>query len=248
MNIIINSWPSTGGTTVGLLLSYFLNYKHLDSSETFKLLAAEVYRSNSLQSYGRFEVDFGASWDKIWESYILWKIRNDDEIVISGRITGFFAEDIENLIEVMLIANTQARIARSGNKRDYVAEQDNFTRQRWFSRFNIDLFNLSQVELNYDLIIDNSYMKPGEELYDIFEFLKQNEFFDDLQYKDDTDGKVEEIVRSFLAYGIKFFLDKQFQANKIIHPNEVLKDWNKYFKKDVDALPEPFRAVVKKYQ
>ncbi len=248
MNIIINSWPSTGGTTVGLLLSYFLGYKHLDSSEAFKLLASEVYGANNLQAYGRFEIDFGAYWDKIWENYILWKIKNDDEVVISGRITGFFAEDIENLIEIMLIANTQARIGRSGNKRTYVAEQDNFTRQRWFTRYNIDLFNLSQIELNYDLIIDNSYMKPGEELFDIFEFLKQNEFFNDLQYSDETDTRVLDIVQNFSKYGIRFFLNKQAQEGKIVHPAQVLKEWNKHFKKEIDVLPEPFRMVVKKYQ
>lgn len=247
MNIIINSWPSSGGTTVGLILSYFLKYKHLDSSETLKLLATEIYGSHDINAFARFESDFGSNWDKIWESYVLWKIKKEDEIVISGRITGFFAEDIENLIEVMLIANTQTRILRSGNKKDYVAIQDNYTRQRWFSRYNVDFFNLAQIELNYDLIIDNSYMKPGEELFDILEYLKQSEYFEDLEYDDETDHKVHEITEDFQKHGFSYFVNHQLEDDLVIKPQHILKDWNKNFKSEIERLPEPFKRAVLKY-
>lgn len=247
MNIVVSSWPGAGGTSVSLMLTELLGCRYLNVSHVLDLLAGILYKSADDANLIKFEREFGNVWDDIWEKYISWKLGKEDKIVVDGRITGFFVEDEKRIFEIMIIADMTTRLRRFSSSPFYLSEQDNITRLRWLNRLHIDVFNIKQIELNYDIIIDNSTMNLGDELSVILDFMYYENHIDEEQYKKYAHliAPLKNEVRMNKVSNIKQNL---ISRKALISPQEVLKEWNENFRSDVERMPEILKLIIKSHQ
>src|SRR5687768_13049510 len=102
MNIIINSWPGAGATTLSVILCRLLKVKYVDVSYVHEQILDKLYGNHTDHSLLDFETKYAKEWDVLWDEYIKWKITHADGYLIDGRITGFFVDDIKNLFEIMI--------------------------------------------------------------------------------------------------------------------------------------------------
>jgi cytidylate kinase len=239
MNIIISSWPQAGGTTRATLLSHLINFQFINVGNLQNYVANGMIKHPD--AYLIFEAQYGSSWDFIWEKYVNWKIDHTNQLIIDGMITGFFAENRENLFEVMVVAHERARLLRS-NRPIVLQARDKMVRERWLKKYQVDIFNLSQIELNYDLILDSTNFDLQSDLEVILEDITTkfgNSAFDIKKIK----PRVKQIIDTFHNQGLAYF---EQQVHNI-PPQIIISEWNNHFKNEVDSLPKEFSEFIQRH-
>lgn len=244
MNIVVSSWPGAGGTSVSIMLTDLLGYKFLSISSILDYLTTAMYKSSDYSLRVNFEREFGNYWDDILHQYIEWKLANEDNIVVDGRVTGFFVENEKKIFEIMVIADMTTRINRYSKSQFYLSEQDNVTRLRWLNKLHIDIFNLRQIELNYDLIIDNSTMSLGDELFVILDFLLYDNHISKKQYKE-LSQKIATIKEETKISKVSNIEKKLLLSNQFIPVSQILQEWNKRFPSVIEKMPNELKIIIK---
>jgi cytidylate kinase len=204
-----------------------------------KFISEKMVGATSGPKYVQFEEDFGPKFDQIWEKYAKFMITTQDRLILEGKTTGFFVKD-PKVYEVMVIANTEARVKRAQidereDAENTIRSRDLEVRQRWFDAFGIDMYNLHQIESNYDLIMDNSSMDLEQELEFIIKGLLESGKFPDIDPAK-FPSSYKESVELFWANGKDFFREKLMGDGLRINSEQVLKHWQDNFKDELLEL------------
>src|SRR5690349_11717248 len=159
MNIIVSGWPSSGGSTIAILLSYSLGYRYLGAGALIKYLSNVVYGSTETRKLIEFIDQYGSVWDDLWETYREWKLNNSENLLVDGKLAGFLQKDKSKVFSIMITADARTRLKRAGldSRSDTLAEivdRDNEIRADWQKTFDIDIFNSVDIDKHYNLHIE----------------------------------------------------------------------------------------------
>lgn len=247
MNIILSGWPGAGTTSISLMMAYLLKYEYVYAGGVMKHIAESHVGATSGPNYISFEESFGPQFDQIWEKYAVWKLKTANNLLMEAKTAGFFIGD-ENVFEVMLIAGIEARIKRAQlDKREdagaTIRARDAEVRQRWFSTFNIDIYNLNTVRENYDLVIDNSHMEPQDELEILFRAFEDSGKFPGVsagEFRDRFAG----VIDTFWDKGKDYYREELIKAGLYTQPQKIIQEWEDNFPDELKELGLNVRSLI----
>ncbi len=249
MNIIISGWPGAGTSTLAILLSHILDYKFLDGGSLYKYFAKRIVGDDSGDNFIFFENNYGPHWDKLWDEYAVWKVKNTDKLLLEAKTTGFFVED-EEIYEIMVIAGLESRIQRA--EKDgrtqagtTIATRDIDIRNRWWQERQIDLYSPQQIRENYDLVLDNSAMSINHELDLILKTFEEDYRFPGSDLHNER-KKIDSLVSQFQNRGKDYYLQDLAAKNLLVTPKQVFTDWSKRFSQEMRQLPVQMQDVIRK--
>lgn len=247
MNIIVSGWPGAGSTTFSMLLAYILDYKYVYSGGVMKFLAQKITGQTSGPDFVNFEHNYGPYFDLIWEKYSLWKLKNSDQLLVEGKTTGFLV-DSEKVFEIMLIAQIEIRKLRASkdgrvDAENTIVARDEELKKRWLTTYGIDIFDPTQIQYSYDLVLDNSNLPVTKELELTLSYLEEDYRFpgNDLSRAKD---KLPNLVAELQIKGKQHYLDDMHKRKLVVDIPTIFKEWKKHFAAELALMPDQIKQVV----
>lgn len=233
MNIIISGWPSSGTTSLSLLLAYGLGFQYLYVGGIFKHLAATYAGATSGEDYTKFEEEFSTQIDDYLEAYSKHKIETEDSLLLDSKITGFNVEALY-VKEIMVVASQAVRAERAGTDNRLDAEatikaRDKNLQESWIQKYGIDLYSTEQLKQNYDLVLDNSNLTIAEELREII-----------ATFELETTHTPEQLENLFWKQGKAFIRQQIYERGLTIKPETAVTEM-------LELTPD-FKEVLQKMQ
>jgi len=253
LNIIVSSWPSSGGTTIALIWAKLLNIRYLYAGGVIKEWSARMGMDPTTDAFHTFEEKYGEVWDNLWEEYIQVKFKAETGLLCEGKTAGFLLPP-HNAFEVMVIADQETRSKRAGNdqRTEIIAERDHYLKERWLRLFKVDIFSLTQIEANYDLVLDNSNLNIADSLNSIWLNLKiwaSNNKLDIEKYNIST--------ADFIHIETQFWTDQKSgisgkdrlknslqQSGLYISAEEVFTEWKSNYSELLKNIPQELLKVI----
>ncbi len=176
MKITISGTAGSGKSTVAKQLAGILGMKHYSVGDLRKEMAQK--RNMSLAEFNKMgeEKDFT---DKEADNYQIELGKKEDGFVIDGRLSYNF---IPGSLKIYLKAHVRARAERIYSEErakerfrdlgDAIAsliERDKSDNLRYAKYYNLDPTN----ELQFDLVVDTTYLSVSEVIAEVLKFIKQ---------------------------------------------------------------------------
>lgn len=247
MNIIISGWPAAGSSTLSILIAHLLEFKYLYGGGVMKSFARKVVNDESGPRFIEFERAFGPYFDAIWEKYAIWKVKHSNHLILDGKAGGFFVED-ENVFEIMVIAQNEVRQQRADRDQRELGgvtlpQRDADLRNRWQSTYGINIFDATQIQLNYDLIIDNTALSIEKELELVLGHLEEDYRYpeSDLSY---AKSKISSTVQEYREKGKGFIMASLRDDGQVVDEEIIFKEWKHQFPDLVNQMPEAVKAII----
>jgi cytidylate kinase len=155
MRITVSGPPGSGTTTLAKALSSRFDLEHVSSGDVFRSMARE--RDLSLAEFGRVAEE-DPEIDREIDERQTEIARENDDIVLEGRLSGWMAEDAD--LRVWLDAPLDVRAERVGEREEQtveearveIEEREASESKRYQEIHGIDINDLSV----YDLVVDTS--------------------------------------------------------------------------------------------
>lgn len=246
MNIVVSSWPASGGSTISLALSYILKYKYYYAGGVLKYLSRNFGDGQYGGDLTRFEEVVGEKWDDLWEAYREIVLSKSDKAIFDAKTAGFLQEDKSNLFSVMLTADKEARFARtqSDKRGETPAElelRDKELTDRWQRKFGINIYDKNLIESNYDLMIDTSNLTIESELMHILDSLSQN-----IDISFNQEDKVKELMELLSTKGKEGMKNALSEQGLIKTSESIIHDWKEMIeiRTHVERMPNDIRDFI----
>jgi cytidylate kinase len=155
MRITVSGPPGSGTTTLAKALSSRFDLEHVSSGDVFRSMARE--RDMSLAEFGRVAEE-DPEIDREIDERQAEIARENDDIVLEGRLSGWMAEDAD--LRVWLDAPLDVRAERVAEREEQtveearveIEEREASESKRYQEIHGIDINDLSV----YDLVVDTS--------------------------------------------------------------------------------------------
>ena len=155
MRITVSGPPGSGTTTLAKALSSRFDLEHVSSGDVFRSMARE--RDLSLAEFGRVAEE-DPEIDREIDERQAEIARENDDIVLEGRLSGWMAEDAD--MRVWLDAPLDVRAERVAEREEQtvdearveIEEREASESKRYQEIHSIDIDDLSV----YDLVVDTS--------------------------------------------------------------------------------------------
>jgi cytidylate kinase len=155
MRITVSGPPGSGTTTLAKALSSRFDLEHVSSGDVFRSMARE--RDMSLAEFGRVAEE-DPEIDREIDERQAEIARENDDIVLEGRLSGWMAEDAD--MRVWLDAPLDVRAERVAEREEQtvkearveIEEREASESKRYQEIHGIDINDLSV----YDLVVDTS--------------------------------------------------------------------------------------------
>jgi cytidylate kinase len=155
MRITVSGPPGSGTTTLAKALSSRFDLEHVSSGDVFRSMARE--RDLSLAEFGRVAEE-DPEIDREIDERQAEIARENDDIVLEGRLSGWMAEDAD--MRVWLDAPLDVRAERVAEREEQtvdearveIEEREASESKRYQEIHGIDIDDLSV----YDLVVDTS--------------------------------------------------------------------------------------------
>lgn len=240
MNIIVSGWPGAGGTTLGLLLSYYLNYTFLLGSETFRFIGTKIGYQPTGQDRIKADAYLEKYWGPVYDKYIDSILQNRSEYIIDSDIAGFRIGLKDNIFSVFLAPSLESRQARlkvdgRGEEAPLLSKREQELGQDYFLLTGVNWLDKESLKTKYNLILDTSNITIAKELETIFEALHaaSNENLSTLKIEED-----------FWSKGKEFYLTQLKSKNKCPSPEEIIRDIYKTFPQDIENMPPELKSII----
>lgn len=242
-NLIVTSWPSSGGTTMALLLANLLGMRYVYGGGIFKTFAHEIYDAESGEAYIKFENEYGNAWDEIWEAYAKLVLKVQKNILVEGMTAGFLYNS-NTSYALMFTASLVARAQRAqlDGRSDALATlkaRDHDVRKRWIQNLDIDIYDMNLIHEKYDLVVDNSDMGIADTLNFVLPQLAKVGFYASL-----TPDQAKDLEAEFWNTGKKYYQQKLQDQNLWLQPAKVFTEWKEHFPEKVNNLPQEMKEVM----
>jgi cytidylate kinase len=168
MRITVSGLPGSGTTSLARTIASRKNFQIISAGEVFRRMASE--KSMDLAEFGKLARE-DPSFDRLIDERQRDIALANDDIVVEGRLSGWFVEDAD--LKIWLCASLECRVERIlerdlvANSRtafDLTREREECEAQRYLTYYDINIDDLSP----YDIII-NSESFGVEELATIVE-------------------------------------------------------------------------------
>lgn len=242
-NIIVSSWPSSGGTTMALLIANLLQMQYVYGGGVLKTFAKEMYGAESGKPHIQFEQEYGIPWDGIWEAYAKWASETKSHILLEGMTAGFFYNN-DNTFAIMFKASLESRAQRSDrdsrlDSLETLKIRDVEVRERWIRDLGVDVYDEDLIKEKYDLMLDTSGMTITESLLSVQEHLQESGFDVNISM-----AEAAALEQKYWDKGKDFFKEKLRAKGLLLDAGNVFTEWKEHFPKMVSELPEDMRVVV----
>ncbi|MEM3058677.1 MAG: AAA family ATPase [Methanomassiliicoccales archaeon] len=164
MRITISGPPGSGKTTVCRQLAEKLSLNYIVAGSIFRKMASE--RGVSLEDFGKIASE-DSSIDRMLDEEILKIARENDHIILEGRLTGYLMhKNGIDAFKIYLDADFEER-ARRASKRDGIdlaeARASIAERERCELKRYEQYYGFSPEDRNfYDFVIDTTSLSPDE--------------------------------------------------------------------------------------
>lgn len=238
MNIVVSSWPGAGGTTLALLISYYLKFNLFLGSQTNRLLGTKL--GYSLNGAGRVKADeyLDKYWGPVYDKYVDYILLNKKNYLVESDIAAFRLGLNDNFFSIFLAPSLESRKKRlevDGRTEEVLLleEREKKAQQHYKALCGLDWLDLNTVIQKYNLVLDNSEMKIAQELEYIFEALGKK-----------VEKPLSEIENEFWENGKDYYLQKLKEEGLLISTEEIIKDIVKTFPKAVNEMPSELRDIA----
>lgn len=223
MNILISGWPGAGSSTAAKILALTLNMQYLYGGGVLKRWAELMGYNPKTNELNSWILKYGKYWDDLWEKYLLSKADKLDNTIIDSKISGFFIDKPEKVIEIFIIASLDARMSRAaGDKRkEEIRERDEILQKTWEKKYNINIFDQKELSAKYNYVVDTSNIGIQAVARRLLEIVskKQPDQFQLDTYK----KRLNAIYHSFFQNSD--YLNDALREKKLyISPDKILED------------------------
>lgn len=244
-NIIVSSWPSSGGTSMALLVANELQMPYVYGGGVLKTFSKEIFGGDSGQPHIKFELEFGENWDKIWETYAEWSLQTKSGILLEGMTAGFLYNNPSSFA-IMFLASLESRAQRSDKDKrldslETLKIRDKEVRERWIQMLGVDIYDKELIKEKYDLMLDTSGMTITESLLATQGYLQEAGFQIDI-----STARAAQLEEKYWEKGKDFLKQKLAAKGLLIDAGDVFTEWKEHFPKLVAELPQPMRTVINK--
>jgi len=155
MRITVSGLPGSGTTSLARTIASRKNYQIISAGEVFRRMASE--KNMDLAEFGELAQE-DPSFDRLIDERQRDIALAHEDIIVEGRLSGWFVEDAE--LKIWLMASLECRVERI-LERDIVSDRNtalNLTRerevceaQRYRTYYDINIDDLSP----YDIILNS---------------------------------------------------------------------------------------------
>ncbi len=178
---------------------------------------------------------YGPLYDKFISD--LFKESNEN-IIADSDIAGFFIPDQDNLFKIFLKGNDESRrkhFITDGREEDieFQKQRDNDLRES-YKKFGADIFDLEEINKNYNIVFDNSETLIAGQLFQI-----TTRILPIL-----TEEQAETIERDYWARGKAALIKDLEDSNLLMKGDEILKAIAGKYTAEIEQFPEDLKVAI----
>ncbi len=247
VNIMISGWPGVGATALSLILTNNFGYKLLRGTETFRELGRRMQKSDTgkdrVQVDEYLEIDFGPVYDK----YIDYKLVNSKGFIMESDIGAFRLGKNSSYYSIFLMADKQIRMGRlSKDKRhadvEFLSAREEMLRESYRALHGIDWFDVDEIKLKYNLVVDNSQKDIEHELIFIYENLLRDGLIDNSDF-DLFSSRAAEDDKNYWDKGKSWFLENFKNNGQLMDGSDVIEEIKELYPEDIEKFPAELKRV-----
>ena len=178
-NITVASWPSTGSTTLGLILSYIYNLKYFSSGTVFRYFADKLGYGFEGKDFNRNEDKYADFLDTFIDEYNKSLLEEGGYLIVTKPL-GFLV-DRPDTFSVFLVASIESRADRAVKEgreaRETIAEgltiRQKDAGERYKSQYGFDWEDQTEILRTHELVIDVSSTSLEDETQMVIEKIRE---------------------------------------------------------------------------
>jgi CMP/dCMP kinase len=243
-NLIVMGWVSSGSTTTALILSNVLKMKFVYAGGMYKRLASEMGYDPKSPKFIEFEEKYGEKWDWLWENYLLWKLSNENNLIVNAKIVGFLVDQSDTIFSSFVVAPVEIRGQRaSGDDRtEIIADRDQTLQKRWKKVFGIDFLDIEDIKHTHDFVVDNNNLTIAQTAFEIYNSAKRALKYPNIFTLKDFE-KEEKLIQEIGTAEYYKILESQ---NLLISHQEIANDWTTKFQKQLSETSPEWQEAVRR--